>query len=62
MEDRSFIFSVFLPTTGYFLSILKIQKSLGFHFGKESKENYILLRYLVQLAKLKFPMYPLLCL
>lgn len=48
MEDRSFTFSVSLPTTGYFLSILKVQKVLGFRLGKELKENYILLRYLVQ--------------
>lgn len=47
MEDRTFSFSVFLPTTGYFLSILKIQKNLGFRLGKELKENYILLRNLV---------------
>jgi len=59
MEDRTFSFSVFLPTTGYFLSILKIQNTLGFRFGKELKENYILLKNLVQLAKLKFPNYPL---
>lgn len=60
MEDRSYTFSVFLPTTGYILSIIKYQRIIKVHF-KEIKENLISLKTLVQLAKFKFPNMSLLC-
>lgn len=54
MEDRSFNFSVFLPTTGFILSFLKVQQNL-FINNKKLKKNVIFLKDLVQLAKFKFP-------
>lgn len=52
LEDRSVLFSVFLPTTGFILSLLKITKIVE---GTSKKLFYVSLRNLVQLALLKFP-------
>jgi ribosomal protein L11 len=59
MEDRTYSFSVDLPSTGYLLSILKKQKIKKIGSGKDIVENYISLRTLVLLAILKFPFLPL---
>ena len=56
-EDRSLKFFVFLPSTGYFLSILKV----SFLSSKNPKQNvsdnkyFIYLKNIVQLALFKFP-------
>lgn len=54
LEDRSFSFFVFLPTTGFILSFLKVQQNL-FISNKKIKKNVVFLKDIVQLAKLKFP-------
>ena len=54
LEDRSFNFFVFLPTTGFILSFLKVQQILLIS-NKKIKKNVIFLKDLVQLAKFKFP-------
>lgn len=54
LEDRSFTFSIFLPTTGFILSFLKIQQTLNIS-NKKLKKNIIFFKDLVQLALLKFP-------
>ncbi len=59
MEDRTYSFSVDLPSTGYLLSILKKQKIKKIGSGKDIVENYISLRTLVLLAISKFPFLPL---
>lgn len=54
LEDRTFNFFIFLPTTGFILSFLKVQQVLLIS-NKKIKKNVIFLKDLVQLAKLKFP-------
>lgn len=58
LEDRSFNFFIFLPTTGFILSFLKIQQTLLIS-NKKIKKNIVFLKDLVQLAKFKFPELPL---
>lgn len=55
LEDRSYKFSVFLPTTGYILSFIK-----KFHFSdKIKKQPLVSLKDVIQLCLLKFPSFPL---
>jgi ribosomal protein L11 len=51
LEDRSYNFSVFLPTIGFFLSFIKTVKSLD-----NGKKQYLVsLKNVIQLALFKFP-------
>lgn len=55
LEDRSYKFSVFLPTTGYILSFIK-----KFHaIDKLKKQALVSLRDVIQLCLLKFPSFSL---
>ena len=51
LEDRSYKFSVFLPTTGYILSFIKKFEI----FDKIKKKPVISLKNVIQLCLLKFP-------
>jgi ribosomal protein L11 len=55
LEDKSYNFFVFLPTTGYLISILRYQRLIKTGGGQIVKENCISLKSLVQLSKFKFP-------
>lgn len=55
LEDRSYKFSVFLPTTGYILSFVK-----KFHVSdKFKKQALVSLKDVIQLCLLKFPSFSL---
>ena len=54
LEDRSFSFVVFLPTVGFFLSLLKFTRIVNFS-GVNFLEKCVPLKAVVQLALLKFP-------
>jgi len=66
MEDRSFSFVVFLPTVGFFLSLLKFTRVVNYS-GENFFENCVSLKAVVQLALLKFPFlsiresFPIIC-
>ena len=51
LEDRSYKFSVFLPTTGYILSFIKKFKP----WDKYKKQGFVYLKDVIQLSLLKFP-------
>jgi ribosomal protein L11 len=52
LEDRSFTFSIFLPTSSYILTFIKNLK-------QGNKQFCISLRNIIQLALFKFPFFPL---
>ena len=54
LEDRSYSFMVFLPTTGLLLSLLRTQFIIRVN-SKDVKKPSVSLKNLVQLAKFKFP-------
>lgn len=54
LEDRTYTFSVFLPTTGFILMFVKLQV-LAKKSAKNLKNILVSLQNLVSLAKLKFP-------
>lgn len=54
LEDRSYKFSVFLPTTGFILMFVKFQL-LTKKPVKDLKKYLVSLKNIVSLAKLKFP-------
>ena len=54
LEDRSYNFFVFLPNTGFLIMFVK-QERWVLHSSKKVKENFISLKDVIQLAKLKFP-------
>lgn len=54
LEDRSYNFSVFLPTTGFILMFVKFQL-LTKKPVKDLKKYLVSLKNIVSLAKLKFP-------
>jgi len=55
LEDRSFSFSIFLPTSSYILTFIKFLKQ-----NNEITKHYcIFLKDLIQLALLKFPTFAL---
>ena len=51
LEDRTFQFSFFLPTTGYILNFVKFSKIIS----KNKNQNCISLKNVIQLSLLKFP-------
>jgi ribosomal protein L11 len=51
LEDRSYQFSVFLPSTGFILSFVKSLKFID----KNRKHYFVILKDVIQLAILKFP-------
>ena|ERR1700722_17640412 len=58
LEDRTFSFSIKLPSTGFILMFIKHQKNV-IKFSKRIMESYVFLKDVVQLALLKFPNMPL---
>jgi len=52
--DKNYSFSIFLPSLGFFLSILKFERVVV-KYGRNFTENCISTKSVVQLAKLKFP-------
>src|ERR1700678_427566 len=57
-DDRNFSFFVSLPTLGFFLGLLKFTRVVKI-LGKGVTEHCIFLKYVVQLAYLKFPSLPI---
>lgn len=53
-EDRSFNFFIFLPTTGFILSFLKVSLKIE-GFNQNLKKNVVYLKDVIELAKFKFP-------
>lgn len=53
-EDRSFSFLVFLPSTGFILSLLKFKQKYYIH-GVEYEHECISLESVVRLSLFKFP-------
>jgi large subunit ribosomal protein L11 len=53
-EDKSCSFSVALPSTGYFISLLRFDRKIK-NFGKEITQHCISLQSVIQLALFKFP-------
>jgi ribosomal protein L11 len=51
LEDRSYNFSIFLPTIGFFLSFMKTVKV----FNNGKKQFLVSLKNIIQLALFKFP-------
>jgi large subunit ribosomal protein L11 len=66
LEDRSFSFFIFLPTVGFFLSLLKFTRIVNYS-GENFLEKCVSLKEVVQLALLKFPFlhigesFPIIC-
>jgi ribosomal protein L11 len=54
LEDRTYSFIIYPPTTGFIIMFVKTQKRLNVGFNKEGL-NIISLKDVVQLAKYKFP-------
>ena len=54
LEDRSYNFFIFPPTTGFLIMLIKTQKKIEKSFNKKGL-NIISLKNVVQLAKFKFP-------
>jgi ribosomal protein L11 len=58
-ENKSFTFSVKMPSVGFILSLLKKQEIIKDIHGNITITNYILLEEFLQLCKFKFPNYDL---
>src|ERR1700722_14044120 len=54
LEDKSINFTVKLPSIGNLIGLLKFDRKVE-QSGKEIIESCILMKHVVQLAKLKFP-------
>lgn len=54
LEDRSYNFIIFLPSTGFLIMLVKKQ-GIFFKNNKEIKKLCISLKNVIQLAKFKFP-------
>jgi large subunit ribosomal protein L11 len=54
LEDKSISFTVKLPSIGNLIGLLKFDRKVE-QSGKEIIESCILMKHVVQLAKLKFP-------
>jgi large subunit ribosomal protein L11 len=54
LEDKSISFTVKLPSIGNLIGLLKFDRKVEQH-GKEIIQSCILMKHVVQLAKLKFP-------
>lgn len=58
-ENKSFTFTVELPSVGFIISLLKKEENIKDRNGTMQQTFYILLEDLVQVAILKFPHYDL---
>jgi len=56
-ENKSFTFSVELPSVGFLISLLKKEETLKNKDGIITTTNYIYLEDLLKLSKFKFPNY-----
>lgn len=54
LEDKTFTFSVDLPSTGKLISLLKFDRTVDFS-GKQVVQSCVYMKDLVQIALLKFP-------